>query len=622
MINHPVTEYHFPEDLKKMSLEDMGILANEIRDFLIEEVSKTGGHIASNLGIVEISIALHKFFDSPKDCIIWDVGHQSYVHKILTGRAGEFDTLRQEGGLSGFPKASESPHDIFDTGHSSNSISLAAGMAAARDLRGEENAVVAVIGDGALTGGMAYEALNNAGASKSNIIVVLNDNGMSISKNSGAVSQHLSKLRTSKGYQEFKNSVKNALKNVPTLYRGAEHLKDAVKYAFVDGGAIFEELGFTYLGPVDGHNIEDILNALALADRVKGPVLIHAITKKGKGYKIAEENPGKFHGISPFDIKTGELKTPAKGISYSKVFGDKLTSLAAKDEKIVAVSAAMIEGTGLSGFAEKYPKRIFDVCIAEEHAISFAAGLAKNGLRPFVAIYSTFLQRGYDQIMMDVCLNRLPVIFAIDRAGVVGQDGQTHHGLFDVSYLSHMPGMTILSPRDGMELEQMMDYALTLDGPAAIRYPRGSVHNFRELHEFDGHNYFMVKQEEGDRSEVEIWASGKMLGYALEARELLGEFGKKCSVVNAAVMFPLDESMLKSAPERTKRLVTLEDNVLSGGMGEAISEFFMQSGLDMICRNFAWPTEFIEHGSQEKLFEKYRLDGPGIAERIRETVEG
>ncbi len=641
MINKSIKEYHFPEDLKGMNLEELDLLALEIRDFLIEEVSKTGGHIASNLGVVEIAIALHKFFDSPKDKIIWDVGHQSYVHKILTGRAGEFESLRQLDGISGFPKITESPHDVFDTGHSSNSISLAAGLAAARDLRGEDNSVVAVIGDGALTGGMAYEALNNAGASKSNIIVVLNDNGMSISKNSGSISQHLSKLRTSKGYREFKNSVKTLLKNVPSLYRGAEHVKDVIKYAFAEGGAIFEELGFTYIGPLDGHNIEDLLNALTLAKRATGPVLIHAITKKGKGYKNAETNPGKFHGIGPFDINTGDLLTPPSGISYSKVFGDKLVSMAAADSRVVAVSAAMIEGTGLSRFAERYPNRLFDVCIAEQHAVSFAAGLAKSGFRPFVAIYSTFLQRGYDQIMMDVCLNELPVIFAIDRAGVVGQDGQTHHGLFDLSYLSHMPGMTILSPRDGFELEQMMDYAMELKGPVAIRYPRGSVKNFSEAHEFDGHNYFMVKYGEGEenfdadnaknynnfdaetqKAEAEIWATGKMVRVAADALKLLGDLGKRCSLVNAAVVKPLDEELLRSAPSRAKMLITLEDNVLQGGMGECISEFFMQEGIDFRCHNFAWPTEFIEHGSQDELFERYRLDAGSIAERIRELIEG
>lgn len=622
MVNQILSDYHFPEDLKTMSLEDMDILATQIRDFLIEEVSKTGGHLASNLGVVEITIALHKYFNSPTDQIVWDVGHQSYVHKILTGRSELFDTLRTLDGLSGFPKAAESDHDVFDAGHSSNSLSVAAGLAAARDQQGKSNSVIAVIGDGALTGGMAYEALNNIGASKSNIIVILNDNGMSISKNTGSMPQHLSTLRTSKGYLEFKSTLKKALSNIPSLYQGAEHLKDTVKYAVSSGGAIFEELGFTYLGPVDGHNIEDLLNVLTLAKRVNGPVLIHAITKKGKGYRNAESNPGKFHGIAPFDIATGNLKTPSKGSSYSKVFGDKLISMAATDSRVVAVSAAMIEGTGLTKFSEKYPDRIYDVGIAEEHAVSFAAGLAKNGLVPFVAIYSTFLQRGYDQIMMDVCLNELPVIFAIDRAGVVGQDGQTHHGLFDLSYLSHMPGLTVLSPRDGIELEQMMDYAVSLKKPVAIRYPRGTANNFSTFHEFDGHNYFMVNHHDSEKSELEIWASGKMLSETYSALELLGDIKSKCSIFNVAIVSPLDTAMLDSANERTKRILTIEDNVLNGGLGMTVSSYVATHDIDVNIKSIAWPTQFIEHGSCEALMDRYEIDAKHIAERIREFVEG
>ncbi len=604
-----------------MPLEDMDILATQIRNFLIEEVSKTGGHLASNLGVVEITIALHKYFNSPQDQIVWDVGHQSYVHKILTGRSQQFDTLRQLDGLSGFPKAEESEHDVFDTGHSSNSLSVAAGLAAARDQKGTNQNIIAVIGDGALTGGMAYEALNNIGASKSNIIVILNDNGMSISKNIGSMPQHLSTLRTSKGYREFKNSVKRALANLPSLYQGAEHLKDTLKYAVSSEGAIFEELGFTYLGPVDGHNIEDLLNSFILAKRVQGPVLIHAITKKGRGYKHAEVQPNKFHGVGAFDIASGEPKKAPKGSTYSDVFGDKLISMASTDKRIVAVSAAMIEGTGLSKFADKYPDRIYDAGIAEQHAVTFAAGLAKNGLIPFVAIYSTFLQRAYDQIMMDVCLNKLPVIFGIDRAGIVGQDGQTHHGIFDISYLSHMPKLTVLSARDGIELEQMMDYAVTLGGPVAIRYPRGNVSNFSDFREFDGHNYFMVNHHENKKSEVEIWASGKMLKETMNALEMNPDLKEKCSVFNCAVLRPLDEKALAGAAERTKLILTVEDNVRDGGLGQAVASYIITHDINVKVRNISWPTEFIEHGSCEALMDRYEIDSNHIAERIRGFIE-
>ena len=615
-----LTEYNFPQDLKTMSLEEMDRLCGDIREFLVEKVSKTGGHLASNLGVVELTVALHKYYKTPKDKIVWDVGHQTYVHKILTGRAGDFDTLRLDGGISGFPKMAESEHDLLDMGHSSTSVSIAAGLAAARDLRGEDYAVVAIIGDGALTGGEAYEALNSLGATKGKVITILNDNGMSISKNTGGMSQYLSGMRTSKAYQEFKLTVKNTLKKTPGVYKGVEHVKDTIKYAFI-GGVVFEEMGITYLGPVDGHNIEDLLNAFSLAKRVQGPVIIHAITKKGKGYAPAEANPGLFHGIGPFDIATGKPHPKGPGISYSKVFGDKLTELAGKDPAVVAVSAAMIEGTGLTRFAEKYPDRIFDMGIAEQSAVSFAAGLARNGLKPVVAIYSTFLQRAYDQIMVDVCLNKLPVIFAIDRAGCVGQDGQTHHGVFDLSYLSHMPEMTVLSPRDGIELEEMMEYAFTLGGPVAIRYPRGNATNFETSGRFDGHNYFMVNHE-NEQSDVEIWASGKMVKIAMDASEILSERGYKVNVLNNAVLVPLDTELLSSAKTRTKMIVTLEDNVVTGGVGQSISAYMSENGGDIPVHIIGWPTEFIEHGSTDKLFEKYGLDAGGVAERISGYIEG
>ena len=449
--------YSFPGDLKQMTADELQTLSCDIRKFLIDSVSKTGGHLASNLGIVELTIGLHKVFDSPRDKIVWDVGHQSYVHKILTGRADKFSGLRQTGGISGFPKAAESPHDIFDTGHGSNSVSLAAGLAAARDIRGEDYNVIAVIGDGALTGGMAYEGLNNLGYMKSKSIVVLNDNGMSISKNTGSISMHLNKLRVSSNYLSAKESVKKALNKVPVIGRGlaqgVSHLKNSLKYAIVDGGAIFEEFGFTYIGPIDGNNIEKVIETLEIARDSAEPVLIHAITKKGKGYRQAEEMPNKFHGIGPFDAGTGVAVSG--GESFSSVFGKKLVNMALEDDRITAVCAAMTEGTGPSIFSETFPERTFDAGIAEEHAVSFAAGLAKSGLKPVVAIYSTFLQRAYDQIMMDVALQNLPVIFAVDRSGNVGADGETHHGTFDLSYLSQIPNMTVLSYSEIYNTEQI-----------------------------------------------------------------------------------------------------------------------------------------------------------------------
>jgi len=614
-------EYNFPEDLKKMSDRELELLSYEIRDFLIDKVSKTGGHIASNLGVVELTIALHKFFDSPKDKIIWDVGHQAYVHKILTGRIEGFDTLRQTGGMSGFPKWRESDHDVVDTGHSSTSISTAAGMAAARDLKNEDYNIVAVIGDGSLTGGVAFEALNNVGAAKSNITIILNDNGMSISQNTGSLSQHLSKLRTAPGYLDLKNNIKKALKDKPSIYRSIVHFKDTIKYAMTNG-ALFEELGVSYLGPVDGHNINEIIRNLELAQKIEGPVIIHTITQKGKGYKNAEMNPNKFHGIGPFDATTGVTLSKSSGISFSDAFGDKLCKMAEEDENVVAVCAAMIDGTGLQNFALNFPEKIFDVGIAEGHAVSFAAGLAKAGMKPFVAIYSTFLQRAYDEILIDVCLNNLPVIFAIDRAGNVGADGETHHGIFDISYLSHMPNMTILSPRDTDELAQMMDYAKSLNGPCTIRYPRGSSPVFNDGNTFEGHNYVMVNQSPRfKKSDVEIWASGKMISVALEAIKILNQRSYKVNLVNTAILKPLDTALIDTASKHTKYIVTLEDNILDGGFGHAVTSYIAESNIKLAVKNLGWPTKFIEHGNTDDLFKKYRLDGVSVAERICEFIE-
>lgn len=619
-----ILDYQFPEDLKTMSERDLELLTYEIRDFLIEKVSKNGGHLASNLGVVELTIALHKVFESPKDKMVWDVGHQSYVHKVLTGRASCFDGLRCLNGISGFPKREESIHDMFDTGHSSNSISAAMGYAAARDLDSDDYSVIAIIGDGALTGGMAYEALNNAGSSQSKMIVVLNDNEMSISKNIGGISQHLSKLRASQTYLDFKKQLKKTLKGIPGvgegLYNGFEHLRDSLKYAIVPG-AIFEQLGFKYFGPIDGHNIHDLVEVLSFAKMMEGPVLIHAITKKGKGYRNAETNPGKFHGIGAFDPTTGNVLTTSENLSFSTIFGNKLVQMANDHSKIVAVSAAMIDATGLGKFSQKFPDRIFDAGIAEAHAVTFAAGLAASGYRPVVAIYSTFLQRAYDQILIDVCMQNLPVIFAIDRAGNVGSDGETHHGVFDLSYLSQMPNMTVLAPKDGKELAAMMEYALTLKGPCAIRYPRGEAIDCTAQMGCPAVDGTSERLQYG--KDVELFAVGKMVPIALEACEKLRSRGVEAGLTNVRFIKPLDRGSILSAAEKVKKLVTLEDNILEGGYGSIVNRLLAEEGrLDVKVLNIGWPGQFIEQGSMEELFQKYGLDSESIAERVCGFLEG
>lgn len=607
-------KYDFPACVKDMSLNQMELLAVEIREFLIDKVSKTGGHLASNLGVVELTIGLHHVFESPTDKMIFDVGHQSYVHKILTGRIDEFDRLRQFGGMSGFPKTKESKHDVYETGHSSTSISAAAGMAAARDLKGEDYEVIAVIGDGSLTGGMAYEALNNVGASKEKVIVILNDNGMSISHNIGGVSQHLSKLRTSTGYNKAKMTAKRAIKKIPVfgeqMYEGIDLAKDRLKYAMMHGGVIFEELGFTYLGPIDGHNLHDVIEALRLAKTSPDPVLLHVITKKGKGYKNAEKDPNKFHGIGPFDPETGSLKS-ASGMTFSKVFGMTCEEIAAERDDIVAISAAMGDATGLGGFYQKYPNRFFDVGIAEAHGVTFAAGLAKAGIRPIVAIYSSFLQRAYDQIIEDVALQNLPVVFGIDRAGVVGADGETHHGVFDLSYLLPIPNMTVLTPKDGYQLAAMLRYAVTLDGPVAVRYPRGGC-AYHDLSKevYDGRN---SRTKTG--KDVDIWACGRMVSVAEKAAAMLDERGIHTGIVEVTSVKPLDLS--EYIVDDNKLLVTLEDNLLAGGFGETFSA---QTGAGNVLM-IGWPDKFVEHGDCNTLYKEYGMDAESIVERICERFE-
>ncbi|MEG0918502.1 MAG: 1-deoxy-D-xylulose-5-phosphate synthase [Anaerovoracaceae bacterium] len=613
-----ILEYNFPEDLRNMSDDELEFLTIQIREFLLEKVSKTGGHIASNLGAVELTIALHYLFDTPKDKIIWDVGHQTYVHKILTGRANEFDTLRQFKGLSGFPKTSESPYDTFDTGHSSNSISLAASFAKARDLNNENYEIVSVIGDGALTGGISYEGLNNLGGMRLKSIIILNDNGMSIGKNTGGVSRHLGKVRVSKGYYSFKKNSRKVLTQIPgigdAIYNGAAKLKDLVKFTVVDG-IMFEELGFTYLGPIDGHNLKDLIFNLKLAKAADGPVIMHIITKKGKGYRIAEQNPSKFHGLGPFDVNTGNLLNTSKEKTFSSIFGDKIVEIAQKNDKIVAVSAAMIDGTGLRNFADKYHSRMFDVGIAEGHAVTFAAGLAQNGYKPFVAIYSTFLQRAYDQILIDVCLQNLPVIFAIDRAGVVGADGETHHGLFDISYLKHMPNLVVLAPRDGKELEEMMDYAVELNCPVAIRYPRGAATNLKLPLDKMTQEWSVFSKG----TEVTIIAAGNMFPIGEQVCSLLKEKNLSTGLINPRTIHPVDIKSLIEVAKHTKNIITIEDGCLVGGFGESVNSILKNT--DVKVYNFAWPNQFIEQGSTDQLRKEYNLDAESIFERICELIE-
>lgn len=617
-MNKYLESHDFPDDLRKMDYDDLELLTYEIRDFLVEEVSKSGGHLSSNLGVVELSIALHRAFDTPKDKLIWDVGHQTYVHKILTGRAQRFDSLRKFGGMSGFPKMSESKFDIFDTGHSSTSLSLGLGLAVARDLSGEDYNVITVIGDGAMTGGLAFEALNNAGNIDTNMIVVLNDNGMSISPNTGGLSKYLGRLRSSRKYISMKAQIKKNVSRVPLIgegmVAGMQHARDSIKYAVIDG-VLFEELGFRYFGPVDGHDIKEMCETFELAKEAEGPVLIHVMTQKGRGYSKAENNPNVFHGIGPFDMETGQPLKKSSIPSYSGVFGNKLIQMAEQNEKIIAVSAAMFEGTGLEKFSREYPKRAFDVGIAEGHAVTFSAGLAKAGMKPFVAVYSTFLQRAYDEIMEDVCLQKLPVVFCIDRAGIVGADGETHHGIFDLSYLKHMPNLTVMAPKDGRELEAMMEFAAEAEGPCAIRYPRGEAENFGTDSVIEAGRAEVIREGK----DTEIWAIGAMVKKALDAADILEDKGISAGVVNMRFLKPFDLSLLRGSADRFKLIFTLEDNVVSGGAGEEINNLL--SDKDVKVLNIGWPDKFIEHGSCEELYEKYGMDANSIAERIAEKFE-
>ena len=596
-----------PQDLKELNYKQKEKLAEEIRDEVIKTVSKTGGHLASYLGVTELTIALHSVFDTPKDKIVWDVGHQTYVHKILTGRKDKMETLRTLNGIAGFPKAKESEYDSFDTGHSSTSISVALGMARARDIKNEDNNIIAVIGDGALTGGMALESLDDSGSSKTRLIIVLNDNEMSISKNVGGISRFLTRIRTKKFYKKSNNFIRKILEKVPVVGDFIIKLARKIKYSIkqlVIPNMFFEDLGFKYLGPVDGHDIERLEWILNLAKKEKEPVLVHVITKKGKGYKPAEENPDNFHSTSSFNIETGEpLKEKKK--DYSAVFGEKLVSLAKQNEKIVAITAAMADGTGLKSFKEKFPNRFFDVGIAEQHAVGLAAGLAKEGLIPVVPIYSSFYQRAYDQVIHDICIQKLPVVLCVDRAGIVGNDGETHQGIFDLSFFNIVPNLTIMAPKDFEELEQMLEYAINLKQPVVIRYPRGG--ESKDI-KFDKHEEIEQGKSEiiKEGNDISIIAIGKMVSKAVNMAKNLEEQGKTVEIINARFLKPFDTEKVLETIQKTKNVITIEDGTIVGGLATKIKELIVENNLqDVKLQCYAYPDKFIEHGNVEQLEEKY-----------------
>jgi 1-deoxy-D-xylulose-5-phosphate synthase len=615
-----------PADLKRLAAGELATLAEELRTIIIECVSKNGGHLASNLGVVELTIALHYVFASPHDKIIWDVGHQAYSHKLLTGRYGRFDTLRKRGGLSGFPKRSESEHDAFGTGHSSTSISAALGIAEARDRRGEDYKVIAVIGDGALSGGLAYEGLNQAGHRKKDLLVILNDNEMSISPNVGAMAAYLSRVLTGSFFNRFKKDTKAFIENIPRIGESvakiAEKAEGSIKGFLLPGG-LFEDLGFNYLGPIDGHDLPLLTDTLTSIRAISGPVLLHIVTKKGKGYKFSEDDPCVFHGIGPFEIDTGETDADKQSAgpdacpSFSEGFGKVLVDAACRDERIVAITAAMKEGTGLTAFAERFPGRFYDVGIAEQHAVTFAAGLASQGVRPVVAIYSTFLQRAYDQIIHDVCLQNLPVVFAIDRGGFVGEDGPTHHGVFDISFLRTVPNLTIMAPRDLAELRSMLALALRHDGPSAIRFPRGRA--------VVGGPPSSVELMQGkaellaEGKDLVIIAAGTVAYSALAAAQLLAAEGIRAAVVNARFIKPLDRDLILELAGTTGRIITVEENALAGGFGSAVLELLNDAGLTGVTvKRLGVADAFVEQGSQKALRELCGIDDQGIARAARE----
>lgn len=604
-------------DVKKLNIQEQTQLAEEIRKYILEIVSNNGGHLASNLGVVELTIALHTVLDLPKDKIVWDVGHQTYVHKILTGRKEALKTLRKLEGIAGFPKTNESDTDCFNTGHSSTSISAALGMARARDIKGENNQIVAVIGDGALTGGMALEALNDAGYSRTRLTVILNDNEMSISKNIGGINMLLSKLRTKRSYTKSNISIKKFINKIPLVGKPfvkiVQRVKRSIKQLIIPK-MFFEDIGFRYLGPVDGHNIEELERMLRISRELDGPVLIHVLTKKGKGYKIAEENPDRFHATAPFDIETGKPKYK-KSADYSKVFGDKLIELANKNDKIVTITASMRDGTGLSEFAKKFPDRFFDIGIAEQHAVGLAAGMAKEGVIPVVPIYSSFYQRAYDQVIHDVAIQNLPVIMCVDRAGIVGADGETHQGTLDMAFFRLVPNLTIMAPKDFKELEEMLEFAINLKKPVVIRYPRGgeAKEKFEKCEELKLGKAEIIKKG----SDISIIAIGKTVARAKKIADMLEKEDINAEVINARFLKPLDEEVIKKSIEKTKKVITIEDGTTINGLGTAVKELIIKEKLEEIdIQTFAYPDEFIKHGTVEELEKIYHQDVKSIINKI------
>ena len=604
-------------DIKKLEKKEWGSLAEEIRSFLIEKISVSGGHLASNLGVVELTMALHLAFDFPRDKVVWDVGHQAYTHKLLTGRKEGFDELRKYGGLSGFPKRKESDCDCFDTGHSSTSISAGIGLVKARDLQGGTETVISVIGDGALTGGMAYEALNNASQLKSNFIIVLNDNQMSIAENVGGMSRYLNGLRTAEAYTGFKEGLQNTLERIPVfgdgLVRQLKKTKNGLKQLVIPG-MLFEDMGITYLGPVDGHNMDQMIRAFNDARRIRHAVLVHVRTQKGRGYAPAERHPARFHGAEPFEIATGLPSHKRTKASYTDIFSTVMRKLGDRDEKVVAITAAMPDGTGLKRFRNMFPDRFFDVGIAEQHAVTFAAGLAAGGLKPVVAVYSSFLQRAYDQILHDVCIQNLHVVFAIDRAGLVGSDGETHQGIFDLSYLSSIPGMTVMAPKNKWELSDMLKFAVQYQGPIALRYPRGEAYD--GLAEFRAPELLGKSEILYEEADIALLAVGSMVKTAEQVREILKDAGYNCTLVNGRFVKPIDQKLLEELAERHKLIVTIEENVRSGGYGEKVLNYVNERELPVRVLSAAIPDEYVEHGNVELLYREVGLDVETVAKQV------
>lgn len=612
-----------PKDLKKLNIEQLKELSIEIRKFLLNSISKTGGHLASNLGVVELTIALHYCFNCPKDKFIWDVGHQAYTHKILTGRKEMFDTLRKKDGLSGFPKTEESIYDAFNTGHSSTSISAAIGLASARDLNGDNYNVVSIIGDGSMTGGLVYEAMNNAGRNNTKLVIVLNDNQMSISKNVGAMSKYLSELRSAPKYIEVKNDVQKFLSTVPVVGTKVnnflEKTKEGIKYALVPT-VMFEQLGIKYIGPIDGHNMNKLINVLSKVKRINQPVLLHVLTTKGKGYLEAEKFPSKYHGVSKFDINTGKPYKKDNKETYSDVFGKTMVKMAARNKKIVAVTAAMPLGTGLEFFSKTYPSRTFDVGIAEEHAVTFSAGMAINGYIPVFAVYSTFLQRSYDQILHDVCMQNLHVIFAIDRAGIVGDDGETHQGIYDLSYLSHIPNMTIIAPKNKNEMISMINFAVKYNAPIAIRYPKGSVSEL--FCDLDNEILYGKSETIYDGEDIAVISLGNMIDTSYKVYKKLTEKGYSTALINARFVSPVDKDLVLSFKDKYKYIFTVEDNIFSGGFGSKIMQSMFEYNIfNKFIHVFSFPDTYVSQGTKEEIYSKYGLDEISIYNKIISIIE-